>query len=147
MTIRVVATAVLLSLISVPAYALTEIQIVTPKSTKEEGVTVETAKRPDGTFGFTITRYLDKEPKLPADSQQAIRRTATLEIRTPDRLMLATRVDGETTKDTVVYWFALSREMLASTHFSISERSPAQLGSSRYDFNLLDFVPPLPLHP
>ncbi len=147
MKIRFVATAVLLSLISVPAFALISVQTVTPQSTKEDGITVETAKRPDGTFGFTITRYLDKEQKFPADHQWTIKRTANLEIRNAAKLLLSTQVAGETKKDTVVYWFALSREMLATTRFSIYEHSRASLGGSMYEFKLPDFVPPLPLHP
>lgn len=146
MKVRLAATVVL-SLICIPAFALTEVQTVTPQSTKADGVTVETAKRPDGTFSFTITRYLDKESRIPADSQEKIERAANLEIRTPTKLMLATRVDGDTTKETIVYWFALSREMVASARFSISERTPTQLGRSLYEFNLPDFLPPLPLHP
>ncbi len=152
-----VAFAVLLS---VPVQALTVAEKVTPKWTKVEGIAVETAKREDGTIGFTVTRYLDKARSYPADSEWTTRRMAHLELRNPAGVTLSTIVGGQEHKGTVVYWFALSREALNSTRFSLSEyidykdpdRGPMLGGGTIYEFNLTEFAAPLvkapgPLHP
>ena len=161
MKIRLAVVAVLLSLMSSSVMALTRMEKVTPEWTKESGITVETVKRDDGSIGFTVTRYLDKERKFPADSELTTRRSAHLELRNPAGVVLSTIVAGEIKKETAVYWFALSREAIANTRFSLSEyaayKDPNQErllpgGGTIYEFNLADFAAPLfkrkpPEHP
>ncbi|HEY0076951.1 MAG TPA: hypothetical protein VGB77_22895 [Abditibacteriaceae bacterium] len=159
MKIRFALAAVLLPFLLQPASALTRMDKVTPDSTKESGITMEAAKREDGSIGFTVTRYLDKERKFPADSELTSRWSAHLELRNPAGTVLSTIVAGEAKKDTVVYWFALSREAIANTRFSLSEymahKDPERLllgGGTIYEFNLPDFAAPLfkrkpPEHP
>lgn len=160
MKIRFVVAALLLSLFNAPSFALTRMDKVTPEWTKESGITMEAVKREDGSIGFTVTRYLDKERKFPADSELVTRRRAHLELRNPAGVVISTIVAGETRKDTVVYWFALSREALSNTRFSLSEymdyKDPDKErllgGGTIYEFNLPDFAAPLfkrkvPEHP
>lgn len=162
MKIRLAVFAVAAVLLSVmkPASALTVMDKVTPDSTKESGITMEATKREDGSVGFTVTRYLDKERKFPADSELVTRRRAHLELRNPAGLVLSTIVAGEMKKDSEVYWFALSREALSNTRFSLSEymdyKDPDRVrllgGGTIYEFNLSDFAAPLfkrkpPEHP
>lgn len=159
MKIRFVVAAMLLSFLLQPASALTRMDKVTPEWTKESGITMEAVKREDGSVGFTVTRYLDKERKFHADSELTSRWSAHLELRNPAGTVLSTTVAGETRKDTVVYWFVLSREAIANTRFSLSEymahKDPGELllgGGTIYEFNLPDFAAPLfnrkpPEHP
>ena len=158
MKIRLVA-ALLLLLIGSPAFAIWEVASITPNSTKDDGMTVAVAKRADGTFGFTITRYLDVGEKPPADAPAIMRRTARLEIHAADnpaKLLLETTVAGETQKDTIIYRFSIARELLAGARFSVSERDEAtgpgaekfqRVGGVIYEAKLPDFIPLLPLHP
>ena len=151
--------AVLLSFFIQPVSALTRMDKVTPNWTKESGITTEVAKREDGSIGFTVTRYLEKEQKFPADSELITRRRAHLELRNPAGTVLSTIVAGEIKKDTEVYWFALSREAIANTRFSLSEymahKDPERLllgGGTIYEFDLAAFAEPLfkrkpPEHP
>jgi hypothetical protein len=157
---RWIVSVVALLLLSAPVFALTIAEKVTPQWTKESGITVETNKRDDGTVGFTITRYLDKARSYPADSEWTTRRLAHLQLRNPAGMTLSTIVAGEEHKGTVVYWFALSREAINSTSFSLSEfvaykdpdREPLLGGGTMYEFDLNEFAAPLfkpklPEHP
>lgn len=163
MKIRFWVAAVLLlsgAWLAKPVSSLTVVEKVTPQWTKEEGITVETKKRDDGTVGFTITRYLDKARTFDTNSEFTNKRLAHLQLRNPAGMVLSTIVAGEERKGTVVYWFALSREAIASTTFSLSEfidykdpeRGPLLGGGTMFEFNLADFAAPLfkpiaPLHP
>lgn len=155
-----IASFVWLLVLSAPVFALTVMEKVTPKWTKESGITVETTKRNDGTIGFTVTRYLDKARSYPAESELTTRRLAHLELRNPAGVLMTTIVAGEEHKGTMVYWFALSREAISSTRFSLSEfmaykdpeREPLLGGGTMFEFDLAEFAaallkPKAPEHP
>ena len=153
--------AVLVSgLLTVPVRALTSMAKVTPDWTKESGITVEAAKREDGTIGFTVTRYLDKARVYPDELDLKTERTAHLQMRNPAGLVLSTMVAGQEKNGTEIFWFALSREAINSTLFSLSEypkskkaeELPIIGGGTIYEFDLNEFAAPLfkpkaPLHP
>lgn len=161
MKMRLAVAVVTLVSLSAPAFALKLMQKVTPQWTKESGITVQTEKREDGSIGFTVTRYLDKARKFPADSELTIDRTAHLEIRNSRDSLAQTRVEGTVTKDSVVYWFSLSRDCVSHSRFSLSEyddykdteNKPHLIGGgTNYEFDLTEFAAPLlkaplPAHP
>ena len=144
-----------------PAFALKAFSKVTPKWTKESGITVQTEKRDDGSISFTVTRYLDEKPKYPADSDFMVKRTAFLKIGTPYGDMARTNVAAEEKKGTLVYWFSLSRVAVPHSTFTLSEyddykdtekREHLIGGGSIYEFDLAEFAAPhmkpkLPDHP
>lgn len=154
----VVAFAVLLS---VPVQALTVAQKVTPKWTKEQGITVETVKREDGTIGFTVTRYLDKVRVYPDDLNLKTECSAHLQMRNPAGVVLSTMVAGDEKNGTETFWFALSPNAINVTQFSLSEHPVSKDatqerlligGGTIYEFDLNEFAAPLlkpkaPEHP
>lgn len=161
MKMRSMVAGILLVLASAPAFALSVSEKVTPKWTKESGVTVQTEKREDGSIGFTVTRYLDTAPAYPADSEFTTIRSAHLEIRNSRDSLAQTRVEAEIKRNTAVYWFSLSPSCLPYSRFTLSERGDfkdierqnLKPGGGRfYEFDLAEFAapllkPPLPAHP
>lgn len=138
-----------------PAFALKVGMKVTPEWTKESGITVQTEKREDGTIGFTVTRYLDKAPQFPADSEFTTDRTAYLKINNGGGVMAETMVASSVKKDTEVYWLSLSRAAIAQATFSLwevqdykdPEKKKTLIGAGTiYDFDLAAFAAPLLKH-
>ncbi len=160
MKVRWLMFGLMMLLSGAPVWALTVAEKVTPQWTKENGITMETVKREDGTIGFTVTRYLDKVRAYPDELELTTRRSAYLQLRNPAGVILSTMVAGEEHEGTIVFWFALSRDAINSTQFSLSEyaayKDPKRElligGGTMYDFNLADFAAPLmkgnpPQHP
>lgn len=147
------AIACLVVLLSVsPAFALKVGMKVTPEWTKESGITVQTEKREDGTIGFTVTRYLDKAPSYPAESELTIVRTAYLKIASPAGAMAETIVAAKVKKGMETYWFSVSRAAIAHSTFSLwevqdykdTENQRHLLGGGTiYDVDLSAFAAPL----
>jgi hypothetical protein len=118
---------------------------VSPKSAASQGFTVTTAAREDGTVRFTVVRDLSKARWHGRD--------ATLEVRGDAGLQLRCRLEPEKSrrKNTVTYWFDLTRERIPQSTLTIAETQTADNdaesvkligGGTYYEFLLAEFARP-----
>jgi hypothetical protein len=146
MKIRFVLLAVLLLVSS--AFALTEVQDVTLDSTEEMGMTVQAKRMKDGTYEFTVTRFLTTELKHYPGAEIGdviFEDSADLEIRGGDKLLGKTRVAPDKKGANLVYSFILARDCIAPSRFAVVEtvrfkedKWPRPLGRVMFDVNLAD---------
>lgn len=162
-----------LLLMTLPAFALLEVQTVTPDSTEESGMTLKYQRAKDGTYTFTVTRYPARELLSWPGARLAdleFHDAAELEIRTGDqsgdqsgdaaktKLLAKTRVASEEREGTRIYVFSLARECIAHSRFTVYENVQhkdatqlRRLGGSLFEVNLAEIDRRLkaavPLHP
>jgi hypothetical protein len=118
---RLIASVVLILLLSGEALALKEHVRITPKNQESHGFTVATDRIKDGAVQFVITRDLSKARSFGPNSDLEVRRSSTLKVSSDSALIVECQVDAEKKKETVVYRFTIAKDRIAHSHFTIAE--------------------------
>jgi len=143
-----IASAVVVLLLSGEALALKELARVTPKNQESHGFSVATDQRKDGAVQFVITRDLSKARSFGPDSDLEVRRSSTLKVSGDSGLIVECQVDAAKNKETVVYRFTIARDQIARSYFTVAEiddykntegREHYLGGGTFYEFHLADF--------
>jgi hypothetical protein len=117
------AAALLALLFFAPAqaYALKELAELTPESLRDSGFAMKVENRKDGMVAFTLTRDLSKARTFGSDSDLQVRRYASLKVSGKSGPVTECDIEPAKEKGTVIYRFAIAREWVAGSHFTLAE--------------------------
>lgn len=122
---------------------------VSPKNQQSMGFSLTVEPRTGDMMRITVTRDLSKARTFDANSDLELRRSSMLRVYGDSGLIVECPVTSEQKKNTVVYWFSVTKAQLANTHFTVMEiddykatelREHLIGGGTYFEFNLADFV-------
>jgi len=144
-----IASAVVVLLLSSEALALKKLVHVTPKNQESHGFSVASDPRDNGAVQIVITRDLSKARSFGPDSDLEVRRSATLKVSGDSGLIVQCQVDAAKKKQTVVYRFTIARDRIPHSFFTVAEiddyketegREHLLGGGTYFEFRLADFA-------
>lgn len=117
----VAVLAVLLLFSPAGALAAKLLSEMTPDNLQRSGFTMQVENRKDGTVAFTFSRDLAKARSFEPGSDLRLRRSATLKVMGKTGLLAECAVEPTEKNDTLTYRFALARDCVADSRFTLAE--------------------------